>query len=99
MKHVIIVALVCLNAAMLVALVFGTGTPAANAQVIGGGSNYIMITGDIRQDYDAVYIMDLSKRKLAALKFDKRGGLAKGRLIPAGIRELPRDFGKIRKDR
>ena len=99
MKQAIIVALVCLNASLLVALVFGAGTPAANAQVIGGGSNYIMLTGDIREDYDAVYILDLGKRRLAALKFDKRRGLEKGRLIPSGTRELPRDFGRVRKDR
>ncbi len=94
MKQVIIVALVCLNAALLVALVFGAGTPAVNAQVIGGGTDYILITGDIREDYDAVYILDLGKRRLAALKFDKKGGLAGGRLVPAGERDLPRDFGK-----
>ena len=98
MKQVIIVALVCLNASLLVALVFGTGTQAVDAQVIGGGTNYIMLTGDIREDYDALYIMDLGKRRLAALKFDKKGGLARGRLVPLGTRELPRDFGKTKKD-
>jgi hypothetical protein len=99
MRQVIIVALVCLNASLLVALVFGTGTPAAEAQVIGGGTNYIMLTGDIREDYDAIYIMDLGKRQLAALKFDKKGGLKGGRLVMVGPpRVLPRDFGKVRKD-
>ncbi len=99
MKQVIIVALVCLNASLLVALVFGIGTPPAKAQVIGGGTNYIMITGDIRQDYDAIYIMDLGKRKLAALKFDKKGGLRKGKLVMSGIRDLSRDFGKTTDNR
>ncbi|MDY7009814.1 MAG: hypothetical protein SVV80_03590 [Planctomycetota bacterium] len=92
MKQAIIVALVCLNAALVVALVFGTGTQAADAQVIGGGTNYILITGDIREDYDAVYILDLGKRRLAAMRFDKSKGIAKGRLVPAGTRELLRDF-------
>ncbi len=99
MKQMIIVALVCLNAALLVALVFGTGTQAAEAQVIGGGTNYVMLTGEIRQDYDVVYIVDLGKRRLAALRFDKKGGLKNGQLVPMGTRDLPRDFGKVRGDR
>ena len=99
MKQIIIVALVCLNVSLLVALVFGIGTPAAEAQVIGGGTNYIMITGDIRQDYDAIYIVDLGKRQLAGLKFDKKGGLKGGHLVMSGIRNLPRDFGKAKDGR
>lgn len=96
MKQMIIVALMCLNASLLVAIVFGTGTPAAEAQVIGGGTNYIMVTGNLRENYDAIYIVDLGKRRLAALKFDKKGGLKKGKLLISGIRDLPRDFGKVK---
>ena len=43
--------------------------------------------------------MDLGKRKLAALKFDKKGGLKNGKLVMSGIRDLPRDFGKVKGDR
>jgi len=89
MKNVVIVALLCLNAALLVALVFEAGTPPAQGQVIGGGTNYLMMTGKIGTDYDAVYVLDLAKQRLIMMRYDR----AKKRMVPVARRDFPRDFG------
>jgi len=90
MKQALIVALVCLNAALLVALVFGTGVPTAQAQVVGGGSNYLLMTGRIGGDYDGVFLLDLKTRQVAAIRLDKN----RKRMVPIAKRELKRDFGR-----
>jgi hypothetical protein len=93
MKQMILVALACLNAALLVALVFNAGAPTgetAEAQIVGGGADYLVMTGAVAQNYDALYVLDLSSRQLAAWKFDKKDNLLK--LI--GRRSLLRDFGR-----
>lgn len=91
MKHALIVALICLNAALVAALVFGAGTQKAYGQVI--GSNYLIITGHVNEDHDAVYILDLSSRRLAAWRWDKtRKRLAS--VSSGGGRDLLRDFNR-----
>ena len=94
MKQMIIVALVCLNAALLVALAFGAGTPAAEAQVMGGGTNYIVMTGYTGEGKDALYILDLGKRRLTALRFERKDN--KMRFVAST--DLRRDFGRKRNE-
>ena len=90
MKRAAIVALLCLNAALLVMLVAGSGTEQkAYGQVI--ASNYLVVTGN----YDAIYILDLSTRRLAAWRYEKRKRPYGMRAVAAG-RELLRDFGRSR---
>jgi len=86
MKRGIILALVCLNAALIVALVFGTTSRPAYGQVT--GADYILMTGNISGDYDAVYVLDLATRRLGAWRFDR----TRKRLIQGRGRELARDF-------
>ena len=93
MKQAILIALVCLNVALLVALVFVASAPPAKAQVVGGGADYLIMTGAVATNYDALYVLDLGSRQLAAWKFDKKGNVL--RLI--GRRSLVRDFGKKKK--
>ena len=91
MKHTAIVALICLNAALLAALLLGASTEPAYGQVI--GANYLVITGNVNEDNDAVYILDLATRRLAAWRWDK----TRKRLAPisaGGGRDLLRDFNR-----
>lgn len=89
MKQLLLVSLICLNAALVVALTYGPTTPKAYGQVI--GSNYLVVTGHINEDNDALWIIDLRDRKLAALRFDKTRKQLAG-IAPAGGRDLTRDF-------
>jgi len=88
MKKTVIVALVCVNAALLAALVLGAGAPAAHGQVFRGGADYLMMTGHIGEDWDAVYIIDLAQRRMAAWEFNK----TRKRLVAIGVRDLRNDF-------
>lgn len=91
MKKAVIVALLCLNAALLVSLIAGTGTEPAYGQVI--GSNFLVVTGNIYGDYDAIYVLDLASRRLAAWRWEKTRKPYGLRPVAAG-RELLRDFGR-----
>jgi hypothetical protein len=90
MKKALIVALVCINAALLLALVLGYGTPPAKAQVAGGATDYLMVTGRLIGEADAVYIIDLAKRRMAAWRFDKTNN----KMVPMSGHELKRDFDR-----
>jgi hypothetical protein len=93
MKKILIGTLVCVNVALLVTLILGYGAGPAKAQVVGGGADYLMVTGHIMGDADGVYIIDLAKRRLAAWKFDKTNK----RLVAFRGHELKRDFGREEK--
>ena len=91
MKNVLVVALKCLNAGLLVALIAGVGTEKAYGQVM--GSNCLVVTGNIRADYDAVYVIDLGRRRLAAWRYDAEQDPPRLVCItPNGGRDLKRDF-------
>ena len=53
-------------------------------------NNTIMITGQIRDDEDAVYIVDMATERLAAFEFQGKG--AAKRLRPLGARDLKLDL-------
>jgi len=95
MKQFIIVALVCINAALIVALVFGAANQKAYGQLL--GSNYLVITGQVASDEDAVWILNLGERRRVALRWNK----SSKRLMvigPSGGRDLRRDFGRRGRD-
>jgi len=92
MKKALIAALLCLNVGLLLALVLGAGVPTAEAQVAGGGRDYIMVTGHLSKDRDAVFILDLSSRRLVALKMSPEVNNPK--LLSFRGRDLRRDFGR-----
>jgi len=87
-KKWIIAAMVCINVLLLSALMFNFQSSKATAQVVGGGTDYIMMTGQIQANWDAVYIIDLGRRQLCAWRFDK----TKKRLLAFRPRDLKRDF-------
>jgi len=82
MRKALIVALVCINIALLAALI-GLNNR-ADAQTLRGGNDYVMVTGRIEAGFDAVYVVDLKSRRLAAWRFDrttKRMKAYKGRTL------------------
>ena len=93
MKKKLIVFLVCANAGLLVALVLGSAIPAADAQVVGGGADYMMVTGHIGSDWDGVFVIDLAKRRMLMWYFDKTNK----RLLPYRGVDFVTDFrgGKV----
>lgn len=88
-KRVVILTLVCLNMALLGLLVF-LNTPAASAQQTEFRStDYLVVTGRVGEDLDALYVLDLAQQKLAVIKYDKTNR----QLAPLATRTLPSDFG------
>ena len=74
MKTTVIVLLVCLNVGLLGTLVF-QAMPQANAQASGTAAqavrpNYLMITGHVEQNEDAIYIIDVNSGKMLGWEFD-----------------------------
>ena len=87
MKNVAIVALVCVNV-LLLALVIGQAMPRAFGQTMRGASNYQILAGQLEADYDAVYVIDMDTRRMAAWKLDR----GTKRLTPFQGRDLNNDF-------
>ena len=92
MKTIVIMALLCVNVAMLAALLLGTSSPIAHAQVIGGGTDYTMVSGNSNAGYDVVYILDLNKRRLMGWRIDPTSHL----LRPITGRDLRVDFRRTK---
>ncbi len=92
MKKLLMIGLICLNAVLVVALTYGPTSRKAKGQMM-MGSGYLVMTGQIKEDYDALWIIDLRGRKLAALKFNKSKKKLEG-IAPAGGRDLARDFNR-----
>ena len=88
MKKNLIVALVCVNVALLAALIT-VNLDRAEAQSIRGERNYLAVTARNASGRDAVWVLDLKTRRLAAFRFDPttRRILAYG-----GGRGLVKDF-------
>ena len=88
MARIMIAALVCVNVALLATLLVGAPEP-AQGQVVGGGTDYMVITARIADGHEAVFIIDVGEQELAAWKFDRE----RRRLVDLGQpRQLTRDF-------
>ena len=71
MKKALITILICLNVALLAALVGGMFVPKADAQVYRGASDYLMISGQMTSSTQNVYVIDLARRRLEGWRWDK----------------------------
>ena len=90
MTKILVIALVGINAVLLVALVFVSSASPARAQVIGRGTDYVLVTGRVTQSAEVVYIIDLAKQRMAALRWSTG---RPPRLIQCpGIMRLDKDF-------
>jgi len=90
MKKALIVALVCVNVALLLALMLGSATPPARAQVMPGETDYMLVPGRIRSETAAIYILDLGKQSLGAFQYEKNAK----KLLPVSLRphSIKQDF-------
>jgi hypothetical protein len=95
MKTVLIVLLACINVALLGTLVGGTLVPKAQAQAVRGNTDYLVVTGHIESKADALYILDLAKRRLAVFRIDPTSK----KMIAVGARRLKIDFPKPVEDK
>ncbi len=86
MKKLLIVLLVCLNIGLLAALLT-VGSPKAGAQGY-RSTDYVVVTGQIDQNYDALYVIDTARQRMAAWRFDQN----KRRLLQLDTRNLKTDF-------
>lgn len=88
-RSTLVALLVCVNLAMLTAVVLRTTSPpAAYAQGTGLASNYVTVAGEIQDGYDSLYLIDLQTRYLHAFYFERGTNQFKH----GGFRDLERDF-------
>ena len=81
--------LVCVNLALLTGIIlFSYSPPAALAQGTGLAQNYMMVAGEIQNEHDALYIIDVRSRTIHAFIYDR----GKKALFYSDSRELDRDF-------
>jgi len=92
MKQALIVGLVCVNAALLAALAFGTGASPARGQVVVARTDYVTVTGRVTSNNDVLYVIDQSARRLGVMRFVTRNN--ENRLRPVAMRDLMLDFGR-----
>jgi len=92
MKKTLIVALVCVNVALLAALL-AVSPDRAEAQSVRGERNYLAVTARNASGRDAVWILDMRTRKLAAFNFDPTTRRVR---VFGGGRNLVNDFGQGR---
>ncbi len=90
-KRTLIVLLAGLNLLLLAGVIlFSWSPPAAYAQATPMGRNYAVVAGEINDGRDALYILDLPRRRMHV--FVPNRDQANRRLFYAGYRDLQRDF-------
>ncbi|MBN2563064.1 MAG: hypothetical protein JXQ75_19235 [Phycisphaerae bacterium] len=91
-KRALIVLLVGVNLILLAALILasGWGLPAAYAQAVPLGQNYLIVAAEIRDGVDALYVIDLSQRRMHVFRPNRDQN--DRRLLHVGFRDLQRDF-------
>ena len=88
-KKLCLALLVCLNFILLTALCLACySLPNAFAEGAGLASNYLVVAGEIQNEHDALYLIDLRERTLHAFYWEK----GRRELHYADWRDLDRDF-------
>lgn len=81
--------LVSVNVALAAAIVLYTAPPKpAFAQAAGLSGNYLAVSGEMQDQWDALYLLDLRTRHLHAFYYDK----SRKELMYSDVRSLERDF-------
>lgn len=95
MKKFVLGALICVNLALVVAVVFHARPEKAYAQR-GRGGSYTMLTARRNSNEDVVYVIDTSRQLMVGWLLEKaRNGDV--RLIAIGPRDLAQDFPLARR--
>ncbi|HVP11880.1 MAG TPA: hypothetical protein VMV94_11930 [Phycisphaerae bacterium] len=90
-KRALIVLLVGVNLVLLATLVLASWPlPAAYAQPAPLGQNYVMVSGQINDQSDALYVVDVPQRRLHV--FIPNRDINNRRVFYVGFRDLQRDF-------
>lgn len=90
-KRALVVLLVGINLVLLAILIFGSWQlPEAYAQAAPMGSKYSMVTAEIRDGVDALYVLDLKHRRFHV--FIPNRDQNNRKLFHAGVRDLVQDF-------
>ena len=93
-KQAAIIALVCLDAALLLWLALGVHSPTAQAQGF-SENNYVVVTARLTNTQaDALYVIDLNTNRMAAFGVNRKGDVN----VIGNIRDLSRDFQADRED-
>ncbi len=88
-KNTCLTLLVCVNLILLTSIIMvGTTPRAAMAQGIGLADNYMVVAGQIQDQFDALYILDLRERTLHTFYFSR----GTRDLQYGGYRLLEQDF-------
>jgi hypothetical protein len=88
MKRSLIIGLVVANVVLLAALTLTTDPPKAYGQAVRGSTDYLVTTGHFEHGYDAIYMIDLGKRKMCYFLFDRTNK----RMQAYSMRKLRVDF-------
>jgi hypothetical protein len=94
-KRAVLILLVGLNLLLLAVLLLSTYTPpAAFAQGLTRGGEFLLLTARAEQSNDAIYLLDLRTRQLHVYRtnFPRAGGEVT-RVTWRASRDLIRDFG------
>ncbi len=90
-KRSLVVLLVGVNLVLLATLMLWTWRlPEARAQIAPLGQNYVIVAGQIRDGVDAVYVIDLSQRRLHV--FLPNRNQANRTVLYGGYRDLQKEF-------
>lgn len=88
-KNSLLSLLLCVNVGLLVALALATTSPKlALAQASGLSGHYLAVSAEVRDQFDALYLLDTRSRLLHGFYYD----LGARRLQYLGSRDLERDF-------
>ncbi|MFQ5805082.1 MAG: hypothetical protein ACE5I3_01390 [Phycisphaerae bacterium] len=88
-KQMCLSVLVCVNLILLTAIVLCSySPPAAYAQGTSLADDYVVVAGEIQDQHDALYIIDVRNRILHVLYYER----GTKRLRYAASRDLERDF-------
>jgi hypothetical protein len=93
MKRKLIIALIFVNAALLVALAVGTSPQQAQAQTF-PTTDYIMMTAQINQALHVVCVIDLASRRMTAWRLRQPKAGARFTMTQFRGRDLDRDFDR-----
>ncbi len=93
-RQSLLVILVAVNLLLLAGLILSTYTPpVAYAQAPGRAGDYLLVSGQISNSHDVVYLLDLRNRLLHVFRATQGQPI---NFVPVDTRELARDFRPAR---